>query len=110
VTERVTAGSSLTVERTVVDGRGRVAVVGELDAFSAPELRSSIDQIDGGDVELDLGGVSFIDSSGLATVVEAHQRLEATGRRLVIIRRSDVVQRLLDLSGLSSRLHLEPAP
>jgi anti-anti-sigma factor len=106
----VTAGSSLTVERTVVDGRGRVAVVGELDAFSAPELRASIDQVTGDDVDLDLEGVSFIDSSGLATVVEAHQRLEAAGRRLVIVGRSEVVRRLLDLSGLSSRLHLEPAP
>ena len=100
---------ALTVERSVVEGRDRVAVQGELDAFTAPELRASIDQAASADVELDLGGVSFIDSSGLATVVESHQRLEQEDRRLVIVERSEIVQRLLDLSGLSGRLHQESA-
>ncbi|MGH9086406.1 MAG: STAS domain-containing protein [Acidimicrobiales bacterium] len=105
----VAGESPLVVERTVVEGRDRVAVRGELDAFTAPELRASIDNAESDDVELDLGGVSFIDSSGLATVVESHQRLEREDRRLVIVDRSDIVQRLLDLSGLSERLHQESA-
>lgn len=105
----VAGESPLVVERTVVEGRDRVAVRGELDAFSAPELRACIDAAESGDVELDLGGVSFIDSSGLATVVESHQQLEREARRLVIVDRSDIVQRLLELSGLSDRLHQESA-
>ena len=105
----VAGESPLVVERTVVEGRDRVAVQGELDAFTAPELRACIDKAASADVELDLGGVSFIDSSGLASVVESHQRLERENRRLVIVERSDIVQRLLELSGLSERLHQESA-
>ena len=109
MTEGLTAGSPLSVARSVVDGRDRVEVQGELDAFTAPELVATLAEAASDDVLLDLGGVSFIDSSGLATVVESHQRLEDEDRRLVIVERSEVVQRLLDLSGLSGRLHLDPA-
>ena len=98
----------LTVQQTVVDGRARVVVRGELDAFTAPNLLAGIDQADGDPVELDLAGVSFIDSSGLASVIAGHQRLDQQDRRLVIVERSDIVQRLLELSGVAGRLHLDP--
>lgn len=56
----------LDVAVTTDDGRSRVSVAGELDAASAGELEAALSTVaDGGTVELDLGGVSFIDSSGL---------------------------------------------
>jgi anti-sigma B factor antagonist len=102
------AEAPFTVEHAIIDGRDRITVAGELDAFTASDLRTALAGTDGTAVELDLGGVSFIDSSGLAMVVESHQRLEADARRLVIVERSAIVQRLLDLSGLTSRLDLDP--
>lgn len=98
----------LTVQQTVADGRTRLVVRGELDAFTAPDLHAGIERAEGAEVELDLGGVSFIDSSGLASVIASHQRLNREQRRLVIVERSDIVQRLLDLSGVAGRLHLDP--
>lgn len=100
----------LTVQQTVVDGRARVVVRGELDAFTAPDLTAGVGAADGPEVELDLSGVSFIDSSGLSSVIAAHQRLEGEQRRLVIVERSEIVQRLLDLAGVAGRLHLRPTP
>jgi len=99
----------LTVEQTVVGGRARLVVRGELDAFTAPDLLAGLDQASGHEVELDLAGVSFIDSSGLASVIAAHQRLDREERQLVIVERSEIVQRLLDLSGVASRLRLDPS-
>jgi anti-anti-sigma factor len=109
-THAPTDEAPLTVQQTVADGRARVIVRGELDAFTAPDLLAGIDEAAGDEVQLDLAGVSFIDSSGLASVIAGHQRLDQEHRRLVIVERSEIVQRLLDLSGVASRLHLDPTP
>ena len=98
------------VERRVVDGRSRVVVSGELDAFTAADIHAAIQDSTEGDLELDLAGVTFIDSSGLAAVIEGHLRLEQQQRRLVVVDRSPIVQRLLDLSGVSRHLDLDPGP
>ena len=58
-------------------------------------------------LEIDLSGVTFIDSSGLAAIIEGHLRLGVQQRRLVIVGRSTAVQRVFDLAGVSDRLDLE---
>src|SRR3546814_19368480 len=67
--------------------------------MGAPDVQAAIASAAPGNVELDLRDVTFIDSSGLASVIEGHLRLTAQQRRLVLVDRSPVVQRLLDLSG-----------
>ena len=53
--------------------RRRVTVAGELDLQTAPALADSLrQQFEAGcDVELELSGVSFIDSSGIRVLVQA---------------------------------------
>lgn len=99
---------SFTVEHSVVHGRSHLTVRGDLDAMSAPDLHAALAACTEGDVEVDMAGVTFIDSSGLAAVIEAHLRLRPSGRRLTIVDRSPVVRRLLDLSGVSTQLDLDP--
>lgn len=97
-----------TVDTSTEAGVTRITVRGELDAMSAPDVHAALEAAREGDVELDLAGVTFIDSSGLAAVIEAHMRLRPAGRRLVVVDRSRVVQRLLDLSGVTTQLDLDP--
>lgn len=92
----------------LVDENHLVRVTGELDAFTVPDVRAALAEAAGRDVVLDLSGVTFIDSSGLAMIVEARHRLEGGHHRLVIGPRSEVVQRLLELSGVANRLDLDP--
>lgn len=92
---------------TLVDGRSVLTVCGELDVLTAEDLRRRIAEVADGDVRLDLSGVSFIDSSGLAAVIEEHLRLRAGHRHLSVAGRSPVVQRVLDLSGVSAQLDLD---
>jgi anti-anti-sigma factor len=94
------------IEVSEADGRSRLTLRGELDALTAVDLHHRIAQVAEGDLELDLGGVTFIDSSGLAAIIEGHLRLGAQQRRLVIIERSPAVQRVFDLSGVGTRLDL----
>lgn len=84
---------------------------GEVDAHTAPELAAHLDPLPGDagtDVVLDLGGVDFIDSSGLRVLVEANRTATEADRRLVLRSPSPAVQRLLEISGLTGHLHVEP--
>jgi anti-sigma B factor antagonist len=82
-----------------------VSVRGELDLSTAPELEGPLDEVlDGGEgsVLIDLSGCEFIDSTGIALIVRAWQRLDAgeNGRNLVICSQNDQVRRVLEITGL----------
>ncbi len=102
--------------RVDVNRNGSVAVVavgGELDLASGPELESELDQITGPDTQLvvvDLRELGFMDSTGLSILVRAHQRLASQGCELALAKGSQQVQRLLDLTGVAQRLRLVDAP
>jgi anti-sigma B factor antagonist len=91
----------------VTEGRMTLELVGELDVFSAPDLTAAIQQAIGSGgrtVELDLRGVAFVDSSGLASIIDAHRTLATVGGSLVLGRRSSVAERLFAVSGIESVL------
>ena len=86
-----------TLDTTFVDGTRRVVPGGELDLVTAPLLARV----------LDLSAVTFMDSSGLATVLEAVQRGEERGSgRLGIVPGEGVVVRVLQLADLMDSLPL----
>jgi anti-sigma B factor antagonist len=77
------------------------AVVGEIDAHSAPAISAALAHLPGDTIMLDLSGVEFVDSSGLRVLIEAHQRMQGDGGSLVLARPSGVVRRLFDISGVT---------
>lgn len=83
-------------------------LVGDVDAAGVDALVAELDPLPGtdSDVIIDLAEVTFIDSSGLRTLVEAHQRADHAGRRLVMADPSVAVRRLFDISGLVPYLHI----
>jgi anti-sigma B factor antagonist len=85
------------------DVDGALLLTGEIDSYTAPELSERLAGEPPVEV-LDLAGVTFIDSSGLRVIVEAHQRRTAAGSRLVLRAPSAAVQRLLEISGLAGHL------
>ena len=64
-----------------------VAVAGELDAATTPELREPINLAvsDGGALVLDLARCEFIDSTGLHTIIDACAALETDGGRFAVV-------------------------
>lgn len=95
-------GSPLTITPTAVG----LAVVGEIDAHTAPSLAAAVAERELGSLEIDLSGVEFVDSSGLRALIEAHQQLEANGGSLTLARPSAVVKRLFDISGVGEYLNV----
>jgi anti-anti-sigma factor len=89
-----------------------VAVRGELDLTTAPELLRALSvAIDSGRrvLVVDLSGVGFCDSSGLSALVRTRNRLDEVGGAVGLVGATPIVQRVLDISGLTEVLGAYPS-
>ena len=65
-----------------------IAVAGEADLYSAPELKRALDgaiEAGGRDIVVDLTRTTFIDSTALSVLVEATKRLRPGGGRIALV-------------------------
>lgn len=76
-----------------LDDHGNILVAvltGELTLVNATEVRAELERLFArtgvSDVVLDLGGVTFLDSSGLGALVAASTSARSRGRRLLLYR------------------------
>ena len=87
-----------------MDTDGVLVLSGEIDSYTAPDLASRLNDAK---VEIvDLSAVTFIDSSGLRTLIEADRSRQDDGARIVLRAPSAPVQRLLEISGLAGHFDL----
>jgi anti-sigma B factor antagonist len=93
------------------DARGvAVKLDGELDLATVPQLDRQLALIEVTKVSrvlIDLSGVTFMDSTGLRSIVRAHHFAESNHHRLVLRRGTRQVQRLFELTGIDERLTFE---
>lgn len=93
----------LTIEsRAEADGV-RLIVRGEVDLASVPVLERELRRAEassGVRIVLDLGELSFIDSSGLSCLMHALKRTDSNGHTLVLTRVPAQARRLFELTGL----------
>ncbi len=90
------------------DGVRVIVVRGELDLSTASDLEGPLEEAvasHDGSVLIDLTDCEFIDSTGIALIVRAWQRLDnsADGEgsgRVVICSANDQVRRVLEITGL----------
>jgi anti-anti-sigma factor len=102
------------VKKEELDGGVLVfRICGELDLNTAPELdRPLSDALDGSNdaaVLIDLAKCEFIDSTGIALIVRAWQRVDRDGGgggrgRLAVCCSNDQVDRLLKITGVESSI------
>jgi anti-sigma B factor antagonist len=93
----------LTLSHTGQDGDAIIALDGELDLASAPDLAVLAGElIQGGAVNIivDAEKLSFCDSSGLRSLVSIANELRPSGGRLAIVNAQPIVLRVLELTGL----------
>jgi anti-sigma B factor antagonist len=87
-----------------------VSVAGEADLHTAPELKRALDGViglGGTGAVVDLGDVSFIDSTTLGVLLRVHSRLQALGGQLVVVASDRRVLRTLEITGLDRVLPIE---
>ena len=85
------------------DGRAVVALRGELDVADAASVAAALTALAARARELivDLAGLEFIDSSGLAALVTARKQARQAGGDLLLAAPQDQVLRVLAATGLT---------
>ena len=85
------------------EGRHVIAVKGEVDLFTAPELKQRLVAVaDGGTtrVVMDLSDTTFLDSTALGVLIGAVKRLRALDGELVIVNIDETIARTFEITGL----------
>lgn len=98
----------LSFKTTVTGDVAVIALAGELDVSASGLLDQEIDRVaadhEPAALVLDLSGLEFMDSTGLRLVVLADARSREQGRRLALVRGSEDVQRVFEITGMDQRL------
>jgi anti-sigma B factor antagonist len=84
-----------------------ISLSGELDLATVPVVERELQRVEATDVlsiVVDLGDLAFIDSNGVRILLSADARSRADAHRLVLLRGSASVQRVLEICGVHRRL------
>jgi anti-anti-sigma factor len=83
--------------------------MGELDLSSVAKVQEELRRIEAKEpatLVVDLSKLTFLDSTGLRCIVTADERAREQGRRIVIVRGPDAVQRVFAITRLEERLEI----
>ncbi len=97
----------LTVVPSAEDGVPVLAVTGELDMSNAAMLKAAIastDAVEHGRLVFELSGLRFIDSAGIAVLLEAAEHVGSVSVRAP----APPVRRVIEVTGLTEVLRIEP--
>ena len=99
------------VDTSAVDGQALVRLLGELDMAGASEARNQVldvlDQMQAGVLILDLGGLTYCDSSGIRVLLALQADTEARGRKMVLRHLQPIVARVLEVTGVRDQFDIE---
>ena len=101
--------ADLSIETRVDRDVALIALTGEFDLAGVQKFEGELSKLEAenpGVVVVDLGGLSFMDSSGLRALVMADQRATKAGRRLAIVPGPPTVRRVFEITQLDERLDL----
>ena len=101
----------LTTRCEAGDGFVTLTVAGEIDLHTAPALReAALEAVrhNGTTLRLDLGDVTFMDSTGIEVLLATRRRAELEGGSMTLVRPTAAVRRILEVTGLSQLFTISP--
>lgn len=97
--------------RMRTDAAGVVWLSGAFESSTVAEVRTALRATDpAGSLVLDVGGLHFIDSSGLGCLLAHDDRVRRAGGRFVIRAPGPNLVRVFEVTGALERLTIEPSP
>jgi anti-anti-sigma factor len=90
-------------ERDLGTGRCELQLEGELDLWSVERLQAVLQRVarENDAIIVGLQSCDFVDSTGIALILQARRQLEDGGGRLVVYGCSDQVLRIFTVAGLT---------
>ena len=101
----------LTTRTEPGDGYVILHVGGEIDLHTAPALREAALEAlrqHGPTLRLDLGEVTFMDSTGIEVLLATRRRAELEGGSMTLCRPTAPVRRILEVTGLEQMFTIAP--
>ncbi len=98
-------------EHPIDDERHVLAVRGEIDLFTAPELKQVLaEAIEGGRIRIivDLTDTTFLDSTALGVLIGAVKRLRSRDGALAIVNVDDNISKTFEITGLDQIFTIVP--
>jgi len=102
---------SLAVEHVSRGGVELLSVEGEIDMATAPRLISALNHsvVDARDsVIIDITKVQFMDSTGLALLINAHRRLSRRNKGFAVVCPAGSMLRVFEVTDMVEMLHVCP--
>ncbi len=101
----------LSIEASTDEGGSTLTLSGEVDPHTTEQLDAAVDGALDADprLVLDLGGVTFIDSAGLRSLIRAQRQAEEASGSLVLRSPRPSTLRVLEITGLTDELTIEAA-
>ncbi len=89
----------------IQDGQRLTAqLTGEIDHHTAREMREKIDAaVIRGEIttlQLDFGGVTFMDSSGIGLIMGRYRLMQGRGGQVEVVKASKRMKKLMEMAGL----------
>lgn len=82
-----------------------VRLTGELDHHRAEQMRREVDReltrTRASSLLFDLGGLTFMDSSGVGALLGRYRRISAAGGRFAVCEAPPVISKITEISGLA---------
>jgi anti-sigma B factor antagonist len=100
------------IQESCEDRRRTLALTGELDVASAPQLEQRVMELcreAAVEIVLDMGRLAFIDSSGLNAILRLKAVCEERGCEFYLTPGPPPVERLFDITRLTDRLPFRKA-
>ncbi len=109
--ERSVVAGHLPFEVSVIgaDSAATVCINGDLDCYTAPQLRSALlALVEEGTrhVTVDIAGTQVLDSTGLSVLVGGMKRLRDHGGSMVVKSPNEATRKLFEITGLDSVLDI----
>lgn len=101
---------NLSIDLIETKEKTTLKLTGEIDIFTAQKLKDELYQaIDKAEkhIEIDLAGVTYLDSTGLGTFISGLKKTKEDGKLLKLIQANERVYRLFKVTGLNSVIEVE---
>ncbi len=85
-------------------------LAGEIDAYTAPQLKEALAEVDvteQTEIVVHVNDVSYMDSTGLGVFVGFYKKVKAANGQLRIVALNDRLYRLFEITGLNEVIDIE---
>jgi anti-anti-sigma factor len=110
---RSPAPGALSIACVIDNGSASVSLQGELDLATASALEVRLGELEehgSTHLTVDLGGLAFIDSTGLRVLLQASARAKERGHELTLRPARATVQQVFAITGAQEVLRFDPPP